>query len=302
MALKNVENANFLQIDKRIEKIVVKKGIEILPSLKAWEKYEWTRKYYKEKPKEGYFLWVKKQINFPITTCILISSKKVKQNLKNLIVIEKNVKAKSFAICSSSKENLEGSHNSIGKVVLKENAELETIHLHTWGKKDLVVPKYEYFLMKGSKLFYTFKSLQTPKRLTINNIFYLNENAKLSTKILINANFSNVKINEKILLEGKNASAESIFRMVAQKNSKIFSKACIVGLKEVKGHLDCQGLLIDESSQINLIPELVVKSKNAILTHEASIGKIAEEQLFYLRTRGLSVEEAIDLIVMGFLK
>jgi hypothetical protein len=52
------------------------KGVEILTSPEAFEKYKIVREIFKEKPKEGYFVWVKEKIDFPLTTCITISSKK----------------------------------------------------------------------------------------------------------------------------------------------------------------------------------------------------------------------------------
>ncbi len=68
-----------------------------------------------------------------------------------------------------------------------------------------------------------------------------------------------------------------------------------------KGHLDCQGLLAAKTAKISFVPGLVCKNKDAQITHEASIGKISEEELTYLRMRGLTEDEAIDLIINGFL-
>ncbi len=61
------------------------------------------------------------------------------------------------------------------------------------------------------------------------------------------------------------------------------------------------GLLLDGNSSIDAVPELLNKNKDATLTHEASIGRISEEELSYLRSRGLTEDEAIGLIVTGFL-
>jgi Fe-S cluster assembly scaffold protein SufB len=61
-------------------------------------------------------------------------------------------------------------------------------------------------------------------------------------------------------------------------------------------------IVIDKNSKISLIPELICQNKKAQITHEASIGKISEEELNYLRMRGLTEDEAINLIVSGFLK
>lgn len=67
------------------------------------------------------------------------------------------------------------------------------------------------------------------------------------------------------------------------------------------GHVDCMGLLLSENSSVQAIPELINRNKDASLTHEASVGKISEETLNYLRSRGLTENEAINLIVTGFL-
>jgi len=90
-------------------------------------------------------------------------------------------------------------------------------------------------------------------------------------------------------------------RMISDENSKISSHSKIVARGGGKGHIDCMGLLLSESSFINSTPELVNANKNAVLTHEAAIGKISEEELNYLRSRGLSKDEAVNLIVTGFL-
>jgi Fe-S cluster assembly scaffold protein SufB len=68
------------------------------------------------------------------------------------------------------------------------------------------------------------------------------------------------------------------------------------------GHLDCQCLMTDKQAKVSLVPEVVCENKEAQVTHEASIGKISEEQLNYLRTRGLTEEKALNLIISGFLK
>ena len=69
-----------------------------------------------------------------------------------------------------------------------------------------------------------------------------------------------------------------------------------------KGHLDCQALITDRNAKVSLVPEVECEDKEAQVTHEASIGKVSEEQLNYLRTRGLTEEQALNLIISGFLR
>ncbi|GAI15497.1 unnamed protein product, partial [marine sediment metagenome] len=95
MTMKNVKNVyppkfpekkfgrvHYWQIDHEVKNIFEIGGVTILPSSEAWQKFAWTRKFFGEKPKEGYFIWVKRKIDFPLATCITIASPKISQDLR----------------------------------------------------------------------------------------------------------------------------------------------------------------------------------------------------------------------------
>ncbi len=73
------------------------------------------------------------------------------------------------------------------------------------------------------------------------------------------------------------------------------------GLKNVRSHVVCDALLIDEDSTSNTFPYMDINSDNVSIEHEARVSKISEEQLYYLMSRGLNEEEASMMIVNGFL-
>ena len=301
MVMKNVKNVNYLQIDHKIKEVLEEKGVEVLSSPEAWKKYEWSRKFFQKKPKEGYFIWVKNQINFPIATCVQTSSEKISQDMNNLVVVEKNIHAKALSLCSSLKKNLFSLHKAEGKIVIKENSALELNSIHRWDRSDNVDIDYKYFLGKNSNLSYTFKTLSPSGKFSSKTETELSDYSKAELKIIINGINSKIKTEDGMILNGKKASGVLRLRTVARKNSQIEGVTKAIGNEEGKAHLDCQGLLVDNTSFISLIPRLLVKNKRSILTHEASIGRIADEQLNYLRSRGLTEKEAIDLIVNGFL-
>ena len=299
--MKSAKSANYWQIDNKIKSVFKIKGAIILSSLNAWSDFKWTRKYFKERPEEGYFIWVKEQIDFPIFTCVSILSKNINQNLNNLMVVEKGLNIKIEGTCNTVKKNLCGTHKAKGKVVLRENAIVDYNHIHSWGGEDVVKTNYEFFLGKNTKLHYTYKSLSNPKKLEIATSLRALEDSNASVNIFCNCINTKVNIKDSLFLEERNASGIIKLRLVGRKKSNIDARSTIIAKASGKGHLDCQGLLVDEKSEISLVPELICKNKNAQITHEASIGKISDEELNYLRTRGLSEEESINLIVSGFL-
>jgi len=301
MVTKDVKNVNYWQVDHKIRNICETKGVTILSSPEAWERFKWSRKWFEKKPKEGYFIWIKEQIAFPLLTCVSIASERIHQDLQNLLIIERNLNINLNGTCSSQKRNLNCEHKAQGKIILRENSYLKYNHIHSWGQRDIVEPDYEFLLEKNSKLDYFYKTLFTPKQLKINTKFYLSKNSSANTKIVTDCIQTETEIKDTLILKEKGASGQVQLRLVGRKNSKILAYSQILAEAKSKGHLDCQGLIVDKDSIISLDPKLICKDKSAQLTHEASIGRISEEELNYLRMRGLSEQEAINLIINGFL-
>jgi Fe-S cluster assembly scaffold protein SufB len=299
--VKNVKSINYYQVDYRVNKILEKEGAIILPSSEAYKKLKWTRDYFKQEPKEGYFIWVKKSIDYPLTTCITISSPKVIQKPENLVVIEKNVEVKIQSICNVSKKNLQGKHMGYSKIILKENSELKIRHFHSWGKRDWVKSSLEFFLEKGAKLSHTYKCLEIPMKLKMENNTYLRENSSSNLIITILAKEGEVDMHDCTFLNGRESNGISRVRIIGDKESKTVARSQMVANDAGTGHVDCMGLLLSKNSSIQAIPELINRNEDASLTHEALVGKISEETLNYLRSRGLTEDEAIDLVVTGFL-
>lgn len=302
MVMKDAKNMRYLQIDHKVKNIYDGADVEILPIKLAFEKYDFIRRYFTIKPKEGYFIWVKKQIDFPLFFCVSIASKNILQKLQNLLIVEKKLDIKLYGTCNAKQKNLCGVHKSKGKVILREGSSLKYEHIHSFGEQDVVAPDYEFFLEKNSKLDYCYKTLLTPKKLSMQTKFNLFENASANIKILANFAKTKAKIKDTLILKEKGASGQIQLRLVGGKNSDVLACSRVIAAAEGKGHLDCQGLLVNEDSKISLTPELVCENKKAQITHEASIGKVSEEELNYLQMRGLCEKEAVDLIVNGFLK
>jgi len=301
MIMRNAKDANYFQIDGVVKKLSAPKGAILLPSKEAWEKLKWTRKYFKKKPVYGYFVWIKEKINTSILTCISIVSEGFNQNLSNLFVIEKGINIEGKGICNVSKVHLKASHKAKGIIVLKEGASFNYQHIHRWGRDDEVKTDYHFILHDGSKLNYLYRTISPPKQLNIKTTVDSYKDSTTFIRLLSDSSHTKINLEEKINLLEKGASGIIELRLVGRKGSLIKAKSTIVAHSFSKGHLDCQGILIDKKSKISLIPELICKDKDAQITHEASVGKISQDQIVYLRTRGLSEKEAIELVINGFL-
>jgi Fe-S cluster assembly scaffold protein SufB len=126
-------------------------------------------------------------------------------------------------------------------------------------------------------------------RVSFNSILYGQKNSLLD-------------IGSKAILMGRGSKAEMVSRAIAREGSKIIVRGMIEGdTSDCKGHLECRGLLMDDKSFIQSIPELIAKKRGVEITHEAAVGKISEKEIVYLMTRRLSRDQAVSLIIRGFM-
>ena len=104
-----------------------------------------------------------------------------------------------------------------------------------------------------------------------------------------------------VSLDGENSKADVVSRSVAKEKSYQKLDLCIVGNAACHGHTECDSIIMDEG-KILAVPSLEANHVDAMLVHEAAIGKIAGEQLIKLMTLGLTEKEAEEQIINGFLK
>ncbi|MEA2056228.1 MAG: SufD family Fe-S cluster assembly protein [Patescibacteria group bacterium] len=302
MVTKSADTANLWIVDNQLRRAAETNGVKILGSPKAWTDLPWTRKYFKKQPKMGYFVWVKAQPSCPFFSCVNIKKEKTQQDLRNLVVIEKGLKVKIGGVCSALSLKLQGQHLAQGKIVIKQGSQVEYEHIHRWGQKDVVISDYKFYLEPDSQLNYTYKSKKSPQKIKLSNKFYLQERAKVKLNIIGDCQNTQFESLDEIYLQGKDSSGISNLRFISRANSQIKATSRMIAEAAGTGHLDCQSLNLDSTARVSLIPEVTVENDQAQITHEASIGRVSEEQLNYLRMRGLTEDEAIDLIASGFLK
>jgi Fe-S cluster assembly scaffold protein SufB len=107
-------------------------------------------------------------------------------------------------------------------------------------------------------------------------------------------------VGGRILLKEEETRAEIISRAITN-GGNIIARGDLVGeVSGVKAHLECRGLILNGGT-IHAIPELTGKVDGVEMSHEAAVGKIAQEEILYLMSRGLTEDEATATIVRGFL-
>jgi Fe-S cluster assembly scaffold protein SufB len=295
--------------------------LELMDIKAAHKKYPWLQDYmwklvskdkdeYTKRVAEdysgGYFMRILPgaEIAFPLQSCLMITQRNLEQRVHNIIIAEENSKAHIITSCVQHSTVKNASHLGISEIYVKKGALLNFTMIHQWSEETMVRPRSaaqvddkatfvsNYVCMRpvhDIQMYPSAACVGEESRVSFNSILYGHRNSKLD-------------IGSKAVLTGKGSKAEMISRAITREGSKMIIRGLIEGdNSDCKGHLECKGLIMDDESFMQSIPELIASKKGVEITHEAAVGKISEKEITYLMTRKLSREQAVSLIIRGFM-
>lgn len=298
-------------------------GFEIMSISDAIDRYSWFKeKYFFKAVKEnfsrfpvkedlddevkGYFIWVKEgmKIELPCQAAFYIGKNESSQFVHNIVVVEDNAELNVISGCLTGRNINLAEHFSVDEYYIGKDAKLSNTMVHSWGKNVNVYSKSGVKVDDRGLYESNYISFKTPQDLYIDSEVFLNGD-KSSTKSLSIA-FSNkgssLEIGGDVHLNGCESSAELIHRGVCA-GGRMYQKGLLIGNEICRGHVDCAGMLMcdEKGSFIESVPGIKAKHSGAMMSHEASIGKIAPDQVEYLQSRGMGENEAISFLIRGFL-
>jgi Fe-S cluster assembly scaffold protein SufB len=169
------------------------------------------------------------------------------------------------------------------------------------GKRALN-PTTKVFLAEGAQIEMELTQIGGVDEANRSNEATLGDNSVLLiTERVMTENSQMAVSRTEIFLSGENSRANMVSRSVIKGDSKQNFYATIEALAKCFGHIECDAIIIDNGTN-ETIPALKAKHPDAELTHEASIGKIASDQLTKLMSLGLTYDEAVNRIIQGFLR
>ena len=295
-------------------------GLEVMPLSEALKKYDWLKDYYWKSmdPKkdkytakayldnaDGYFIRVKKgyHIKDPVQSCMMIGTKKGAQTLHNIIIAEEDSSIEIITGCATGSHINEGLHVGVSEIYAKDNASISFSMIHNWGTKTMVRPRTSCTLGKNAKYVNNYVLLEPVGSLQSYPVCYLNgegSSCKFNTVCLAQPE-SDIDTGGAAVLNAPGTSAEIMSRSVCN-GGKIVARGRLTGnCNGAKAHLECRSIMLKDDGSTIAIPELEASVADVEMTHEAAVGKIARDQIEYLMSRGLSEDDAVSMIIRGFL-
>jgi Fe-S cluster assembly scaffold protein SufB len=318
-------SATFYHIDQstvysRVNELY-KGKIELMDTKAALQKYSWLKDYMwklVDKDKDeftrkvaedwsgGYFMRILPgaEVTFPLQSCLLITQKNLEQRIHNIIIAEEGSNAHIITSCVQHSSVPKAAHLGISEFYVKKGATLNFTMIHQWSENTLVRPRSAAEISDKAKFVSNYVCMRPVRDIQMYPVAYCNgEDSTVSFNSILYAHGkSMLDIGSKAVLNGKGSKAEMISRSISREGSKMIIRGLIDGSSsDCKGHLECRGLLVDGDAILESIPELIARKKGVEITHEAAVGKISEKEITYLMTRKLSRDQAVSLIIRGFM-
>lgn len=296
-------------------------GLEILPIAEALEKYDWLKEKYwfkvldKDQDKftstvastlpKGYFIHLKKgvKVKQPFQAGLFMIKERSTMTVHNIVILEEDSELHLITGCTNKTNIRKGIHLAISEHFIGKNAKLINTMVHNWGPEFKIRPKSGTIVEEGGTYISNYCSLRPAKSIQMDPFTHLkgdNSSGKYTTIILgIKGTYAN--LGGKILMTGKNTGAEIASRAIC-KGGHIIQTGLIIGAAyNSRAHVDCSGMMMSEEGAIEAVPGLRALHPEAKMSHEASIGRISPGEVAYLQSKGFSEEEAVSMIIRGFL-
>ena len=255
---------------------------------------------------QGYVVIVEKRakIDRPISTCLLMSTPNSIQAPHNIIVVEEGAELHATTGCLAMMEKA-GLHAGISEFYVKKGGRLTYTMIHQWAYTTHVRPRTSVIVEEGGEYISHYinmtpvASLQTDPR-----VYLVGKGAKAYlSSVIVSKKSSNMDIGGTVYLKSPETTAEIISKTVTKDEANVITRSLISAeAPSSKGHIECDGLLLSENSRILTLPALDAKINDVQLSHEAAVGRLNEEQIYYLMSRGFTEDEATSMLVRGFME
>jgi Fe-S cluster assembly protein SufB len=265
---------------------------------------------------EGSFVYIPEGVRCPmeLSTYFRINEKETGQFERTLIIADKGSYVSYLEGCTAPMRDENQLHAAVVELIALDDAEIKYSTVQTWypGDKNGVGGIYNFVTKRGdcrgrnSKISWT--QVETGSAITWKYpscILRGDNSVGEFYSIAISNGYQQVDSGTKMIHLGKNTTSRIISKGIAAGHSDNTYRGLVSAHRKATGARNftaCDSLLIGDQCGAHTIPYIEAKNSSATFEHEASTSKISEDQLFYCQARGMNEEEAVALIVNGFVR
>jgi len=254
----------------------------------------------------GSFVYVPKgvQLSIPLQSYFRLNAKGAGQFEHTLIIVDEGASLHFIEGCSAPKYNVANLHAGCVELYVKKNAKLRYSTIENWSKNMYNLNTKRALVEEGGTIEWVSGSFGSHIGCLYPMSILKGDNSKMKfTGVTFAGSGQNLDTGAKVVHVGKNTSSFMNTRSISKSGGiSTFRSSVVVekSAKKAKSSVSCQSLMLDSESRSDTIPAMDIRTKDAAIGHEAKIGNISGDSVFYLMSRGMTEEDARALIVSGF--
>ncbi len=254
----------------------------------------------------GSFVYVPKgvHLSIPLQSYFRLNAKGAGQFEHTLIIVDEGASLHFIEGCSAPKYNVANLHAGCVELYVKKNAKLRYSTIENWSKNMYNLNTKRALVEENGVIEWVSGSFGSHVGCLYPMSILKGDNARTEfTGVTFAGKGQNLDTGAKVVHVGKNTSSYMNTRSISKSGGISTFRSSVVVEKSAQGaksSVSCQSLMLDSESRSDTIPAMDIRTRNASVGHEAKIGSISNEAIFYLMSRGMSEEDARALIVSGF--
>ncbi|MDK2807537.1 MAG: Fe-S cluster assembly protein SufB [Clostridiales bacterium] len=256
----------------------------------------------------GSFVYVPEgiHVSIPLQSYFRLNAPGAGQFEHTLIVVEKNASLHFIEGCSAPKYNRVNLHAGCVELYVRENAKLRYSTIENWSKNMMNLNTKRAQVDTNGTIEWVSGTFGSHVTMLYPSSILKGEGAKSEfTGITFASAGQDLDTGTKVIHAAPNTSSTIHSRSISKDGGKSIYRSSVVITPKAKGSKSsviCESLMLDNHSRADTIPVMDIQNDEVDIGHEAKIGRISDEAIFYLMTRGISEEEAKAMIVRGFVE
>lgn len=254
----------------------------------------------------GSFVYVPKgvQVSIPLQSYFRLNAKGAGQFEHTLIIVDEGASLHFIEGCSAPKYNVANLHAGCVELYIKKNAKLRYSTIENWSKNMYNLNTKRALVEENGVIEWVSGSFGSHVGCLYPMSVLKGDNSKTEfTGVTFAGSGQNLDTGAKVVHIGHNTSSYMNTRSISKSGGISTFRSSVVVEKSAEGaksSVSCQSLMLDSESRSDTVPAMDIRTKKAAVGHEAKIGSISNDAVFYLMSRGMSEEDARALIVSGF--
>ena len=256
----------------------------------------------------GSFIYVPKgvHVEIPLQAYFRINTENMGQFERTLIIVDEGAYVHYVEGCTAPIYSSDSLHSAVVEIIVKKNARCRYTTIQNWSTNVYNLVTKRAVAYEGATMEWIDGNIGSKITMKYPAVWLMGEHAKGETlSIAFSGEGQHQDAGSKMVHAAPNTSSTIISKSVARGGGRTSYRGLVQVLEGAKGSkstVKCDALLVDDISRSDTYPYVDVREDDVSMGHEATVSKVSADQLFYLMSRGLNEDEAMAMIVRGFVE